>query len=243
MKSNLALFVLLFLGLAGCSQLAPLGTGQSEQHFSGEYVRKVELGYLLYLPEPYKKTEPDAWPLVVFLHGSGERGTDLAKVAVHGPARLVNEGKQFPFILVSPQCPEGAWWNPEDVMALIREIQKKYRVDSSRIYITGLSMGGYGTWDLIARYPGFFAAAVPVCGGGEPRLMRFATETPVWAFHGEKDNVVLPEESKSMTDALTKAGGTAKLTLYPEAGHDAWTETYSNQEVYSWLLSHQKGKN
>lgn len=229
--------------ISGCSLMKPAITvkpGQTEQKFSGKVTRDVSLGYQLYIPENYVSTDPSPWPLVLFLHGSGERGNDLSKVAVHGPARLAKEGKAFPFILVSPQCPDGQWWNAEDLMALLKDIQSKYRVDENRIYITGLSMGGYGTWDLISKYPGVFAAAVPVCGGGDPRMVRFAVKTPVWAFHGEKDNVVNPQESKDLVDALLKAGGNAKLTLYPEAGHDSWTETYNNPEVYTWLLNQKK---
>lgn len=236
-------FLVLVSIFSGCSLMRPDVTvkpGQTEQQFTGKVTRDVKLGYQLYIPDNYLATDPSPWPLVLFLHGSGERGTDLSKVAVHGPARLAKEGKSFPFILVSPQCPDGQWWSAEDLMALLNDIQSKYRVDQNRIYITGLSMGGYGTWDLISKYPGVFAAAVPVCGGGDPRMVRFAVKTPVWAFHGEKDNVVNPQESKDLVDALQKAGGTAKLTLYPEAGHDSWTETYNNNEVYDWLLKQKK---
>lgn len=245
MRTGVVLIIWGFI-LTGCSLMHPsvnVKTGQTEQNFSGKVIRDVNLGYQLYIPDNYVTSNPSPWPLVLFLHGSGERGNDLNKVPVNGPPKLAKEGKSFPFILVSPQCPEGKWWNSDDLMALVKDIESKYRVDENRVYVTGLSMGGYGTWDLISKYPGVFAAAVPVCGGGDPRMVRFAAGTPVWAFHGEKDKIVNPQESKDLVDALQKAGGTAKLTLYPDAGHDSWTETYNNPEVYEWLLKQKRVEN
>lgn len=203
---------------------------------------ELELGYLLYVPKDYSKDK--AWPLVVFLHGAGERGTNVEKVKVHGLPRLIAEGKDFEFIVVSPQCPPDKWWVGMDshIIALIDETMDKYNVDKDRVYLTGLSMGGYGTWSIGAGYPERFAAMVPICGGGQPFLANKLKDVPVWAFHGAKDNVVPLSESQKMVDAVNATGGNAKLTVYPEAQHDSWTQTYANPQLYTWLLSHSKNK-
>ncbi|WP_448635594.1 carboxylesterase family protein [Pedobacter panaciterrae] len=125
-----------------------------------------ELKYLLYLPENYNKDDQQKFPVVLFLHGSGERGDDVSKVAVNGLPKLIADGKKFPFIVVSPQVPEGERWESTDLMRLMKDIKKKYRIDEDRLYLTGLSMGGYGSWDMAMKYPQMFAAVVPICGGG-----------------------------------------------------------------------------
>lgn len=201
----------------------------------------MELDYLLHLPQDYAANE-QSWPLIIFLHGAGERGNDLNKVKAHGPAKLAAEGRDFPFIIASPQCPANQWWPTmvEHVMALIDELTEQYRVDESRIYLTGLSMGGFGTWTIASTHPERFAAIAPICGGGQPYTARNIASLPVWAFHGAKDPVVPLQRSQEMVDAVNRAGGNAKLTIYPEAEHDSWTETYNNNELYEWFLSHSK---
>lgn len=199
----------------------------------------LSLDYLLSLPEGYEADAEKRWPLVIFLHGAGERGSDLSLVAKHGPPKRVAEGESFPFILVSPQCPENGWWPEQPVLELVDHLEAKYRVDRARLYLTGLSMGGYGTWHFASRAPQRFAAIAPVCGGGVPYLARSLAHTPVWAFHGAKDTVVPLEESSRLIEVVRKSGNeSARLTVYPEAGHDSWTETYANPELYEWLLSH-----
>lgn len=200
----------------------------------------VEMGYLLYLPEDYAQKE--SWPLLVFLHGAGERGSDLELVKKHGPPKLIAAGKQFPFVVVSPQCPAGQWWQPVELTALIDEMVEKYKIDEDRIYLTGLSMGGFGTWALAGYRPHRFAAIVPICGGGETYRTRDLAHLPTWVFHGGKDGVVPLERSEEMVEAMNKNGGSAKLTVYPEAGHDSWTETYDNPELYEWLLKQKRTK-
>jgi predicted peptidase len=199
---------------------------------------RVQMDYLLYLPKDYDKQEK--WPLMVFLHGSGERGSDLQKVKAHGPPKLVAAGKDFPFIIVSPQCPEKTSWEPYQLIALLDDLERKYKVDTDRIYITGLSMGGFGTWRLAAAIPNRLAAIVPVCGGGDTFAARRIAKLPTWAFHGAKDNAVPVELSQTMVDAINKQGGDAKLTIYPEAGHDSWTETYNDPKLYEWLLAQKR---
>lgn len=238
------IILLTTLTMAGCMNKET--TAQTDKQtglFETKVSRDVRLAYLLYLPEGYEATE-QKWPLVLFLHGAGERGSDLEKLKIHGPTKLAAAGKQFPFILVAPQCPQDGWWTAktEDLAMLVDHIAETYRVYTSRLYVTGLSMGGYGTWSLITQYPDKFAAAIPICGGGDDVLARFRLQTmPVWAFHGAKDNVVPLRKTEEMVNALRQVGNpNVKLTVYPEANHDSWTETYNNPEVYEWLLSHAK---
>lgn len=235
----LAGLALIFLLITGCGTTGPTFTGQQAMKISTPVTRMLEMQYLLYLPDDYQKSDKD-YPLVLFLHGSGERGNDIEKVKIHGPARLAAEGKSFPFILVSPQCPDGQWWNAEDLMSLLQELKKSLRVDEKRIIVTGLSMGGFGTFDLIAKYPQEFAAALPVCGGGEPRAMRVIGTMPVWVFHGAKDPVVDIKRSQDMVDAIKSFGGNVQFTIYPEAGHDSWTETYNNPKIYEWMMEQKR---
>lgn len=195
---------------------------------------KVEMGYLLYLPKNYDQQE--SWPLVLFLHGSGERGDNLELVKKHGPPKLIAAGKQFPFIVVSPQCPAQRRWKPIELVALLDDLRSKYKVNDDRIYVTGLSMGGFGAWQMAAYVPDRLAAIAPICGGGETYWTKRFAHLPVWVFHGAKDTGVSLERSQEMVDALKKHGGDPKLTIYPEAGHDAWTETYDNPKFYEWLL-------
>jgi predicted peptidase len=218
--------------------------GQSEQMFQKEITKTVGLRYLLYLPKDYGQDKERKWPVMLFLHGAGERGTDINKVKVHGPPKLIEQGRDLPFIVVSPQCPSGSWWTEQldALMALLDEVQSKQAVDVDRVYLTGLSMGGFGSWALGCRHPGRFAAIAPICGGGEWFLAERLKGVPVWAFHGAKDQVVPLRESQEMVAALQRAGGNAQLTVYPEAQHDSWTETYNNPKLYEWFLSHRKNR-
>jgi predicted peptidase len=231
----------------GLRTIAAETTNQMPKQFQFQKSETVEINYLLFLPEGYNADSTKKWPLILFLHGAGERGTDIWKVTVHGPPKIVKTQPDFPFIVVSPQCREGKIWSSDALLALLDDVQKTYRVDESRVYLTGLSMGGYGTWDLGLSHPDRFAAIVPICGGGQmikamlsSREKQQALRTlGVWAFHGGKDPVVPLEESQRMVDGLKRLGvPDVKLTVYPEAGHDSWTETYKNPELYDWLLKH-----
>lgn len=211
---------------------------QTPGEFEGKVTITVRLRYLLYLPPEYK---PDGkpWPLLVFLHGMGETGNNLELVKRHGPPKLIAQGKHFPFIVLSPQTPRPGW-NPDAVVALIDAICEHYNVDRSRIYLTGLSMGGFGTWATAAAYPDRFAAIAPICGGGDPRWAERLKDIPIWVFHGAKDQVVPVAFSERMVEAIKAAGGNVKFTVYPDAGHDSWTVTYNNPELYNWFLQHRK---
>jgi predicted peptidase len=233
----------LALGLALCGGASAQAPGdQQPKTFKKKITKNVGADYLLYLPAEYGRDKKARWPLMVFLHGAGERGSDVNKVKAHGPPKLVAQGKEFPFLLVSPQCPENAWWDVETLNALLDSVMKSHRVDPDRVYLTGLSMGGFGTWNWASTSPERFAAIAPICGGGDDRMVRRARNIPVWAFHGAKDTVVPLSASQEMVDALKKAGGNVKFTVYPEADHDSWTETYNNPELYAWLLSHRRAK-
>lgn len=200
----------------------------------------IQMDYLLYVPPDYD-TKP-VWPVMLFLHGSGERGNDLALVRKHGLPKLIEEGTAFPFIVVSPQCPSGKQWDPFTLLALLDDVRSRLKIDEDRIYITGISMGGFGTWMLAAYAPEQIAAIAPICGGGDTEWAENFATMPVWAFHGAKDNSVPPSRSQAMIDALKKKGGDPRLTIYPDAGHDSWTATYDNPELYAWLLSQSRPK-
>ena len=177
------------------------------------------------------------------MHGAGERGDDIEVVKKHGPPKLVDAGEDIQAIIVSPQCPTGEWWNNkvEALAALLDEIEASYRVDPDRIYVTGLSMGGFGSWALATEQPDRFAAIVPICGGAVLLSAFQLTKLPIWAFHGEADSVVPVEESRRMVEALQRFGSTqAKLTIYPGVNHDSWTQTYENPEVWEWMLSQKR---
>ncbi len=231
----------LILGAGPMPSTRPSNESQKPQAFKATVTKEVGCRYWLYLPEGYDGAD-DKWPLVLFLHGAGERGDDLAKVKIHGPPGLVEKGRSFPFILVSPQCPQGDVWDPDVLNRLLDEVIAKYRVDEDKVYCTGLSMGGYGTWDLAIAHPERFAAIVPICGGGNFIRASRLRHVPVWAFHGAKDPVVPLSESQRMVEAVKRNGGDARLTIYPEAGHDSWSETYRNDEVYRWLLQHKRSR-
>ncbi len=244
MRTRILVSVLAGLMLCGCSRSQGSNTMVTGKQVEMTMQRtvQVKLNYLLYLPKDY--TADKAWPLVVFLHGAGERGSNLEQLKVHGLPKLVAAGQNFDFIIVSPQCPADQWWVGMDsqVMALVDETMEHCNVDKNRIYLTGLSMGGFGTWSIGAGYSDRIAAMAPICGGGRPFWAAKLKTVPIWAFHGGKDNVVPLSESQQMVDAVNAAGGQAKLTVYPEAGHDSWTETYNNPEFYTWLLSQSKNK-
>ncbi len=198
--------------------------------------------YLLTLPAGYEADSGKRWPLLVFLHGSGERGADLERVRKQGLPKYIDAGHALPFIVVAPQCPDDEWWNLPAIEAFVAAMVRTYRVDPERIYLTGLSMGGFGVWALAARHPERYAAVIPICGGGETKWAARLRDLPVWAFHGVRDTAVPVVRSQEMVDAIRAAGGSPRLTLYPEAGHDAWTETYANDEIYTWLRSHRRRK-
>jgi len=207
------------------------------------------LNYLLALPKGYednKKRAPsdDGWPLVIFLHGAGERGDDLDQVKKHGIAKRLEEGLQIDAIVASPQCPADSWWTIElgALNGLLDHLLAGYRIDASRIYLTGLSMGGFGTWTWGLARQDTFAALAPICGGlamPTPFVTQLAT-IPIWAFHGAKDPVVPLRSQSELVEALQAADGNIRFTVYPEAEHDSWTVTYEDPRFYEWLFAQSR---
>lgn len=194
----------------------------------------------IYYPESYQQDGEKKWPLLLFLHGAGERGSDLVKVKEQGLPKYLQDKEEFSFVVAYPQCPRGSYWNIPTLNSWLKEIQEQVNYDEKRVYLTGLSMGGYGTWHWAAAHPDKFAAILPICGGGDPTQARQLVNMPIWAFHGTKDNIVPVSETVKMVQSIKKAGGNPKLTLYPNLFHDSWTITYNNTEIYEWLLEHQR---
>lgn len=213
---------------------------QQAQKLEATIMKQVTLDYLLYLPKSYDHDADTKWPVILFLHGAGERGSDLELVKIHGIPKIVEHQEDFPFISVSPQCPRNSFWAAEldALKALIDNIIMNYEADKYRIYVTGLSMGGHGTWSIATAFPHIFAAAAPICGGGDPEQVHLMKEVPTWVFHGDADDAVPLVESEVMVQALEQAGGNVRFTVYPGVNHNSWTQTYDNPELYSWFLQH-----
>lgn len=204
--------------------------------------RTVECRYLLYLPEGYERSSR-SWPLLIFLHGAGERGAVLDSVKVHGPPMMIAQGHQFPFVVVSPQCPSDEWWTGDVLVALLDELVETYRVDKDRVYVTGLSMGGFGTWAMAAAIPDRLAAIVPICGGGRPATAEQMKGIAAWVFHGAKDDAVPLAESTKMVSALYSVGADVRFTVYPEAGHvEAWQKAYGDPALWEWLEAQHRSR-
>ncbi|MCU0514414.1 MAG: alpha/beta fold hydrolase [Anaerolineae bacterium] len=217
-------------------------------HYATDYHTQLRLDYLLSLPPDYAADDTRRFPLLFFLHGAGERSqhpAGLDAVKLHGVPKRVARQHRLPFIVAAPQCPADTWW-PDHVPALVGLLDHlcaAYRVDERRQYLTGLSMGGFGTWHLAALYPQRFAAAVPICGGLpwyvdlESAAQRLR-HLPLWVFHGARDDIVHIDESRRVVQALKAAGSSVKFTTYHDAGHDAWTTTYAGTKLYDWFLKH-----
>ena len=198
--------------------------------------------YIYHIDLPSDYAEETAFPLLIFLHGAGEKGDDLEKVKVHGPPRLIAEGSRtFPAIVVSPLCSEDRFWMVDRLEVMLRELRELYNIDDKRMYLTGLSMGGYGTMKWAYAHPEHFAALVPICGGelqeGKSAIIK---DIPLWAFHGAKDEVVPISLTEDYINALKTVGGNPRFTIYPEAGHDSWTETFENEDMWDWLFAQRK---
>jgi predicted peptidase len=199
--------------------------------------------YQVCLPAGYDASK--AMPLILFLHGSGEQGDDGVKQSSVGigPAIKLNPQGWAPYITVIPQKPKGrgGWMDHEELMlGVVEKTKKEYKIDPSRLYLTGLSMGGYGSWVLAAKYPAMWAAVAPICGGGNPADGPKLKDIPLWAFHGDKDTAVPLKKSEEMIEAIKAAGGNPKLTVYPGVGHNSWDKAYRDEKLWEWFLQHSK---
>ncbi len=241
-KRSLFVVALVTLLLGGCAMNRPwtLAEGQHPQAFEKQISKTVRSRFLLYLPQAYDAAVTKKWPLIIFLHGSGERGDDLEQVKQHGPPKMVQSNADFPFIVVSPQAPADTSWDSDTVNALLDELMARLPVDADRIYLTGLSLGGYGTWNIAADHPERFAAIAPICGAGETDNACRLKNVPIWAFHGGSDSVVPLKDDQDMVDAVKACGGDVKFTVYPGVDHDSWTRTYANPALYQWFLQHKR---
>ena len=200
--------------------------------------------FLLFIPRD-AATRPGSaqsrWPLMIFLHGSGESGSDLAAVKVNGPPKLVDANPDYPFILVSPQLPAGLEkWDNARLDALLDWVLKSLPVDPDRVVLTGLSLGGYGTWDWAAARPDRFAAIAPIAGVGDPGQACALKDLPTWAFHGDRDDVVPVEGSVAMVEATRACGGRPRLTIYPDTGHASWEPAYFDPALTLWLIEQRR---
>jgi len=222
-------------------------TGQRAYSLGKKITKTIKGRYLLYLPEDYGQAGK-TWPLILFLHGSGERaggGKIHPKLAKVGLPKTLQRGSGFPFIVLTPQCPTGRWWTDADVarmvMTMLDDVCEKYKVDKKRIYLTGLSMGGFGTWYLAQNFPNRFAAIVPVCGGGNLYLNRRLRKMPVWVFHGAKDKNVPVRNAYEMAGTLRQMGGNVRLKVFPNLGHIMWDQVYTDPKLYQWLMQQRLG--
>ena len=245
----------------GFAMSAPLSSADHRDRYEARSFTNdggKKLNYRLLLPKGYDRNK--TYPLVLFLHGAGERGSDNKIQLVHGMNEFASDEimEKYPAFVVAPQCPEGKQWvdvpwsadshvmpkepaEPlQQSLALIAALEKEFSVDKSRVYVTGLSMGGYGAWDAIQRQPKLFAAAVPVCGGGDATLADKIKDVPVWAFHGAEDGAVKPKRSRDMIAAFKKAGGNPNYTEYEKVGHNSWEKAYGDPKMYEWMFSQKK---
>lgn len=229
-------FIQLLLLLPMIASAAPKETRGKFESTSGD-----SLSYILIHPAPAALTKTAPKPLLVFLHGAGERGSDLEMLKKHGPPKQALDGDGLPFLVLAPQCPKGKWWDIDTVIDLIKDIAAKEKVDPKRIHLTGLSMGGFGTWAALAKAPELFASAVPICGGGDPKTASTFKDVPIWAFHGEADDVVPAAKTREMETALRSAKAESfRVTYYPGVGHDSWTQAYSDPALYAWIMLQSK---
>ena len=211
--------------------------------FKKKNQEEVDLNYLLYLPNDYQRNKQD-YPLVLFLHGKGERGDDLEKIKIHGIPKRVDEGIRFPFICIAPQCPDDGYWDRSEyvssLISLLKEVENNYRVDSKRIYGTGLSMGGLGTLAIALKNPTLFSAIIPVCGGAKMENIQRLSQLPIWLFHGDRDDVHPVNNSIIIFQALSSVNDQVFLTVYGGVDHDSWTQAYENHDIYNWMLNYSK---
>jgi predicted peptidase len=207
----------------------------------------ASIPYLLYLPEAYSPSGEPV-PMILFLHGRGESDGPLSLVTKWGPPRRLAAGESMNYLVVSPQCPRESFWSADDqqqrLTELLAHIQKEFNVDKDRIILTGLSMGGFGTWRLAADHPDVFAAAAPVCGRGNPQDGAKLVKLPIWAWHGVEDRVVPVERSVEMVEAIKAAGGTkVRFTSLEHIGHASWQAAYQSSDLYQWFDRQKASQN
>lgn len=215
--------------------LLPLKTQAQDRQKSYE-----KYPYLLYLPKEYE-TSKAMFPVVIYLHGGSQGGQDLRKLKTYGLPHLVDQGRNFPFIIASPQCPDGKFWSTNNWFdSLYAELTTKYRVDQKRVYLTGISMGGYGAWQTAVKYPDKFAAVVPLCGGCDDSIQICRIKhIPIWTFHGTADDVIPISETERLVKRLDACQGRVNFTRLEKEGHGI-QYVYEDNALYTWLLKQHK---
>lgn len=231
MKYKLVIFFLLF-------SIVVIAQSDIKGNMKATIVQKKEIGYALHIPKDVSVKKP----LIVFLHGSGEKGTDIEKVKIHGPFKYIKTHELDTYIL-APQCPENEYWDDEVLNQLIDKIQHEHDIDSDRIYLTGLSMGAWGAWNLVFAHPEKFAALVPIAGFVDrvPMIENCKIkDIPTRIFHGLLDEVVVVENSIAIYKKLKLCNIDIALTIFDDANHDSWSRVYDNFEIYEWMLQQKK---
>ncbi|WP_435625377.1 prolyl oligopeptidase family serine peptidase [Flagellimonas sp.] len=231
-----AVLVICFLVLNACQSQSRL--------ISGELTTRSEenLKYYLYYPEGYDSNPDDEFGILLFLHGGGESGGSLDDLTQSGPPKMLVEGKQFPFLVLAPQNPhKKKWWNTRALIELLDDIIKNNRIDSKRIYLSGLSRGGSAAWNLAVQYPEKFAAMAVVCGMTPvPYAHWIDKNMPIWVFHGDQDQVIPVSESDTMVKKLKSMGYSVQYTRYEGVGHNSWVQAYTTEELYTWLANQKR---
>ncbi|QDT12432.1 prolyl oligopeptidase family serine peptidase [Stieleria marina] len=246
---------ILLISAVCCFFVSTLFAGEMQLLTQGSPTQELTpskpLRYWLYEPAAAKvgaakvaaetKGQGKTFPLVLFLHGGGEGGAEPKKVKKHGIPKRLAAGDEFPFYVVAPQNPsETQFWDDQKLIRLLDEVQRRYPISRSRVYVAGLSRGAYGAWRLAIQNPDRFAALVAVCGGGPLPYVNRIKHLPIWVFHGAQDPVISISESQRLVDSLREAGGDVKFTIYPDAQHDAWTQAFDDPELYRWMLEQKK---
>jgi predicted peptidase len=200
--------------------------------------------YYVHYPEDYLAGGAHRWPVLIALHGAGERAVPLEVLQTHHYFRpmFALTARDYPAVVVIPRCPPRHYWEPDLVDNLRETLIATIDVDPERVYLTGFSMGGYGTWLTAGFFPDYYAAIAPICGGGDPDHAARLAPIPTWAFHGARDETVPVEETMAMIEAIEKAGGAPRVTIYPEGTHGVWDETWANPALYEWFLTHWLGE-
>ena len=235
------------VGCFACLCFACLVAAPAEAGEKAGFLNKVfkgdggEAKYIVFVPRAY--TGEKEFPVILFLHGAGETGSDGVKQAAVGLGKAIRDKKEdFPFIVVFPQSQKRTWRAGSDdadrALAILEQVHKDYKTDRKRVYLTGLSMGGFGTWSLAAAHPDRWAAIAPICGGGDTKTAAKIKDLPIWNFHGDADKAVNVKLSRAMIDAIKKAGGNPRYDEYPGVGHNSWDRAYGTAELYTWFLKH-----
>lgn len=234
-------FTWLSSGCATDSQWS-MAPGQHAEIFSGRISKATSSKFLLYLPQNFAAHGAERYPLLIFLHGSGESGDDIERVKINGPPKFLDSRPDFPFVVVAPQAASAhVGFDVHELNLLLAQVLRRLPIDVDRVYLTGLSMGGRATYRWASSRPGTFAAIAPISGAGNPRAGCTLKSVPIWAFHGAKDDVVKTADDEAMVQAIKACGGDIKFTVYPELGHAAWEPAYEDPKLYAWLLSHRRG--